>query len=74
MAVLSLTLKDALNRWLNLAMGVIGAIFLTLDLGIHALNLIQGGQESFAIWLTMITGAVVSIVIVWLAWRYPKGD
>jgi hypothetical protein len=74
MAVLSLTLRGALNRWLNLTMGVIGAVFLTLDLGIHALNLVQGGQEAFAIWLTMITGVVVAIVIVWLAWKYPKGE
>jgi hypothetical protein len=74
MAVLSLTLKGALNRWLNLTMGVIGAVFLILDLGIHALNLVQGGQEAFAIWLTMITGVVVAIVIVWLAWKYPKGE
>jgi hypothetical protein len=74
MAVLSLTLKGSLNRWLNFGMGIVGAIFLLLDLGIHVINLIQGGHESLAIWLTMIAGVVVAVVIVWLAWKYPKGE
>jgi hypothetical protein len=56
----------------EVAMGAIGAVFLTLDLGIHAPNVVQGRQESFAIWLTMVAGAVASIAIVWLAWRYPN--
>jgi hypothetical protein len=71
-AVLCLTLEGSLNRWLNVVVRIVGGIVLILDLCIHAANLANGGREALAIWLTMLTGVVVSVIIVALAWRYPK--
>lgn len=72
MAILCLSLENSLNRRLNIIMGMFFGIILSFDLIMHAANLVKGGQETFSIWLVMITGIAVSIIIVLSAWKYPK--
>jgi hypothetical protein len=66
MAVLSLTLKDSINRWANIIVGIVFTILsivslilaFTLDLSIYAFGL-----------LLDISMVVAPILIVWIAWK-----
>ena len=66
MAVLSLTLKDSINRWANIIVGIVLTILsivslimaFTLDLSIYAFGL-----------LLDISMVVAPILIVWYAWK-----
>jgi len=66
MAILSLTLKDSLNRWANIIVGIVFTILsivslilaFTLDLSIYAFGL-----------LLDIAMVVAPALIVWFAWK-----
>jgi len=66
MAVLSLTLKDKINRWANIIVGIVFTIFsifsaiegLALDLSIFAFGLLMD-----------IPLVVAPALIVWYAWK-----
>ena len=66
MAVLSLTLKDSINRWANIIVGIVFTILsivslilaFTLDLSIYAFGL-----------LLDISMVVAPMLIVWYAWK-----
>jgi len=69
MAVLSLTLKDSVNRWANIIAGIVFTAFnifssfdaLALDLSVFAyMHLID------------ISMVVATALIVWYAWKWPK--
>jgi hypothetical protein len=66
MAVLSLTLKDSINRWANIIVGIVFTILsivslilaFELDLSIYAFGL-----------LLDISMVVAPMLIVWVAWK-----
>jgi len=63
MAFLSLTLKDSINRWLNLIMGTV-AVVLSL-VGLSG-NLAQPYAYAILIWISKV---LVDALIVWYAWK-----
>ena len=67
MAYLSLTLKDSANRWTNLVLGILSAIMFVS-------NLIVGltGEVAPTILILYLFALVVSLLIIWYAWKWPK--
>ena len=68
MAFLSLTLKDSLNRWLNI---IVGGVFAVL----WFISIIEATQSAY--WggaLMTLSAVVASTLIVWYAWihKTPK--
>lgn len=64
MAFLSLTLKDSLNRWLNI---IVGAVFAVL----WFISVIEATQSAY--WggaLMTLSAVVASALIVWYAWKH----
>jgi len=69
MAVVSLTLKDSINRWANIIFGIVFTVLsilslfeaLALDLSIFAYGLLMD--------VSMI---VATALIVWYAYKWPK--
>jgi len=66
MAFLSLTLKDSTNRWANIIAGIAWAAFGIFDVGD---TLMRG-----LLVLSVLSAVkmVVAVLIVWLAWKWPK--
>jgi len=66
MAFLSLTLKDSINRWANIIVGIVFA-------GIGLVSLIEFLAEPSAYWAFSIPIIIVEVVaaalIVWFAWK-----
>jgi len=67
MAVLTLTLKDSINRWLNIILGI---VFTIIFIG----NFIELSTTMPAayIMLLSIAGFIAPALIVWQAWKWPK--
>ncbi len=65
MAVMSLTLKDSANRWLNI---IVGIAYLTIGTIISLI----GGWLSIAHLLIDVSLTVALVLIVWNAWKWPK--
>ncbi len=64
MAFLSLTLKDSMNRWANIVLGVVFAGLYLSDLIAHLVN-------PYAHAILMGSAAVVAqVLIVWYAWKW----
>ncbi|MGB9939247.1 DUF6326 family protein [Methanosarcina sp.] len=64
MAFLSLTLKDSLNRWLNI---IVGAVFAVL----WFISVIEATRSAY--WggaLMTLSAVVASALIVWYAWKH----
>ena len=68
MAVLSVTLKDVANRWMNLVMG---GIFTILNI-VHLIEHLA--QPSAHQLLILGSTVVVTALIVWYAWKWPKQE
>jgi len=66
MAFLSLILKDSTNRWANIIAGIAWAAFGILDVGD---TLMRG---LLALSVLSAVKMVVAVLIVWLAWKWPK--
>jgi predicted neutral ceramidase superfamily lipid hydrolase len=66
MAFLSLTLKDKANRWANIILGIVYTVFAIAVLAGQLAN-----QSALAI--LPASGAVFSALIVWYAYKWPKG-
>ena len=66
MAVLSLTLKDSANRWANFVLGVVFTILNIVHLTEHL------AQPSAHQILLIGSTVVVTGLIAWFAWRWPK--
>jgi len=63
-AFLSLTLKDSVNRWVNIIMGVAYTFLYLSDLIAHLV-------DPYAYAILMGTSAVVAqVLIVWFAWKW----
>ncbi len=77
MGVLSLTLKDKPNRWVNLILGIAFTFvfylinFLECGLGVVMYNGPAIGTEQI---LLLGLKVVITAFIPWLAWRWPKQE
>jgi len=66
MAWLTLTLKNKANRWINLVFGILFAI------GLIGSLIQDASYASIALFVNYIVGIVVSLLIAWYAWKWPK--
>ena len=66
MAVLSLTLKDSANRWANFIVGIVFTILNIVHLAEHL------AEPSADMILLIGSTVVVTGLIAWFAWRWPK--
>ena len=66
MAFVTLALRDPINRYANGILGVVVAVMWTWDLAEHASKGLEIGA------LITVTLIVVSALIVWHAWKWPK--
>jgi uncharacterized membrane protein YecN with MAPEG domain len=66
MAVLSLTLKDKANRWANFVLGIVFTILNIVHLTEHF------ASPSACQMLIVGSTIVVTGLIAWLAWKWPK--
>ena len=65
MALLSLTLKDSMNRWLNIIVGIVFAVL--MPIGVVGSGFPIAYVPSLA--LISIVEFVAAILIVWTAWK-----
>jgi len=68
MAFLSLTLKDSINRWANIILGIVLAAFSLPPSDLSG----QLIQRKITIFLVNASLIVVAAPIVWHAWKWPK--
>jgi len=66
MAFLSLTLKDSINRWVNIIVSIVFAV-----LGLLGPIGYLAKQSAYSAYVTLIgiVGVVVTALIVWYAWK-----
>jgi hypothetical protein len=64
MAILSLTLKDSINRWANIIVGIVVVILCLIGFAEYQ-------SEAYAI-LILTTRIIVAALIIWLAYKWPK--
>ena len=67
MAYLTLVLKDAANRWTNAVVGAVSALFALSTL------ISQPAGMSAGVNFVMTVGLLVALLIVWQAWKWPRG-
>jgi len=69
MAVLSITLKDSINRWANIIVGIVFAGLVLVGLGEYLMK-----QDAYyaGLMLVAIVEFVVAALIVWYSWKWPK--
>jgi len=68
MAVLSVTLKDVANRWTNFILGIIFTILNIFHLTEHL------AEPSVHQLLIVCSTIVVTALIAWYAWKWPKQE
>jgi hypothetical protein len=69
MAWLSLTLKDSANRWTNLVLGILFAVFFIVQFIGYA----AAGTPTIRL-IDILFAFVVILLIVWYAWKWPKQE
>jgi hypothetical protein len=64
MALLSLTLKDTINRWLNIIMGIVSMVLVLIGLS-------AGFPTAYlpSLIVIVIVEVVAAALIVWFAWK-----
>ena len=67
MAFLTLVLKDAASRWTNAVVGTVTAV--------SAISILLGQPSwtSAGVNFVMTVGTLVALLIVWHAWKWPRG-
>jgi len=70
MAFLSLTLKDAANRWANIILGIVFAVFTIVNVIAHTMK----GQPPVGHLLIVLSMIVVPALIAWHAWKWPTQE
>jgi len=68
LAFLSMTLKDSANRWVNFVLGI---IFALLNIGHLIEHLAEPSVQQI---LIMGSTVVVTALIAWYAWKWPKEE
>jgi hypothetical protein len=66
MAFLSLTLKDSINRWANIIVGIVWIGLSLSDLSTYLTKFSAYSAYSILMWLS---GRVATALIVWYAWK-----
>lgn len=66
MAFLSVTLKDSANRWANMILGIVFTILNIVHLSEYV------AQPTFVAILFGLTNIVVTALIFWYAYKWPK--
>ena len=69
MAVLSVMLKDSINRWVNIIAGVGYAGYVLLELILNIATV----AYPYAM-LMDVSAIVVAALIAWYAWKWPKQE
>ena len=67
MVFLSLTLKPKANRWANIILGIVYTFFIPLSM------LIATSVSAYYIFLGIVE-VVLTALIVWYAWKWPKQE
>ncbi len=67
MVFLSLTLKPKVNRWANIILGIVYTCFVPLSM------LIATSVSAYYIFLGIVE-VVLTALIVWYAWKWPKQE
>ena len=71
MPFLTLTLKDSINRWVNVILGIIYAV---LEFG-ALIDIYTHAQKTYAhIIITTCSKIVATVLIAWYAWKWPKQE
>lgn len=68
MAFFSVTLGDSANRWTNVVLGLLLAVWNSVHLASHIVQ----GQLPFEQLLLHAAAIVAPALIVWYAWRWPR--
>jgi FtsH-binding integral membrane protein len=68
MAFVSITVKDSINRWANMVMGLVGVVLSFLGLSEQFSN---PYAYEVLIWFTKI---IIAASIVWYAYKWPKKE
>ena len=66
MAFLTLIMKDKMNRWANMIVGLVWTILGLADLPTYAAN--PKGYEI----LTWLASIIATLLIIWFAYMWPK--
>lgn len=70
-AILSLTLNNSANRWLNSILGTIWFLWLIFEVVQHA----TGEHTVYAAnWMMFAAGLVIAALIAWFGWRLPRQE
>ena len=64
MAILSLALKDSINRWANIIVGIVVVILCLIGFSEYR-------ADAYAI-LILTTRIIVAALIIWLSYKWPK--
>jgi hypothetical protein len=64
MAILSLALKDSINRWANIIVGMVVVILCLIGFAEYR-------ADAYAI-LILTTRIIVAASVIWLAYKWPK--
>lgn len=70
MAFLTLILKEKWNRWTNAVLGAFFTVFGIVDMGEH----LASGKGVAGYVLISIAMLVVTILIIWHAWKWPMEE
>jgi hypothetical protein len=70
-AILCLTLSGSANRWMNFILGIIWVLWFIFEIIYHATMI---AAVPVAVWLMIIAGTVISVYIVYFAWKLPKQE
>jgi len=68
MVFLSVTLKDSVNRWVNIIVGIVFTGFGLLEL----VSYLGTKPSGYYYMVISVVGLVFSVLIVWYAWKWPK--
>jgi hypothetical protein len=71
LAILCLTINGSANRWLNFILGIIWVLWFIFEIVSDAT---VGEAVPIAMWLMLIAGLVISVYIVYFAWKLPAPE
>ena len=70
-AILCLTLSGSANRWMNFILGILWVVWFIFQIVYHVTMI---ATVPIATWLMIIVGTVISVYIVYFAWKLPKQE
>jgi len=70
-AILCLTLSGSADRWMNFILGIIWVLWFIFEIVYHTTII---AAVPLAVWLMIIAGTIISVYIVYFAWKLPKQE